>query len=146
MQHWKVVAYESRQFKVTKKNYPAHDLQLAAVVFAFKIWRHYLYGVHVDVYTDHKSLQYVFTQKNLNLRQIRLLELFKDYDMSVIYNPGKANVVADGLSRMTVGSVSHVEEAKKDLVKDVYRFARLGFIFEYSPNGGFMVHYNSESY
>ena len=92
-------------------NYPTHDLELAVMVFALKIWRHYLYGVHVDVYTDHKSLQYVFTQKNLNLRQIRLLELFKDYDMSVIYNPGKANVVADGLSRITMGSVYLVDES-----------------------------------
>ena len=71
MQHGKVVAYASRQLKVHERNYPIHDLELAAVVFALKIWRHYLYGVHVDVFTDHKSLQYVFTQKELNLRQWR---------------------------------------------------------------------------
>ena len=71
MQHGKVIAYASRQLKVHEKNYPTHDLELAAVVFALKIWRHYLYGVHVDVFTDHKSLQYVFTQKDLNLRQRR---------------------------------------------------------------------------
>ncbi|WMV19297.1 hypothetical protein MTR67_012682 [Solanum verrucosum] len=71
MQHGKVIAYASRQLKVHEKNYPTHDLELAAVVFVLKIWRHYLYGVHVDVLTDHKSLQYVFTLKNLNLRQRR---------------------------------------------------------------------------
>ena len=68
MKHGKLVAYASRQLKVHEKNYPTHDLDIAAVVFAFKIWRYYLYGVHVDVYTDHKNLQYVFTQKELNLR------------------------------------------------------------------------------
>ncbi|WMV24596.1 hypothetical protein MTR67_017981, partial [Solanum verrucosum] len=95
MQNGKVIAYASRQLKVHEKNYPTHDLELAAVVFALKIWRHYLHGVHVDVFTDHKSLQYVFTQKDLNLRRRRWLEFIKDYDMSVHYHPGKANVVAD---------------------------------------------------
>jgi len=69
MQHGKVIAYGSRQLRPHEKNYPTHDLELAAVVFALKIWRHYLYGVHVDIYTDHKSLQYIFKQKDLNLRQ-----------------------------------------------------------------------------
>ena len=95
MQRSKVIAYASRQLKVHEKNYPTHDLELAAVVFALKIWRHYLYGVHVDVFTDHKSLQYVFTQKELNLHQRRWLEFLKHYDMSVHYHPGKANVLAD---------------------------------------------------
>ena len=71
MQHGKVVAYASRQLKVHEKNYPTHDLELVAVEFALKIWRHYLYGVHVDVYTNHKSLQYMFTQKELNFQQRR---------------------------------------------------------------------------
>ena len=75
MHHRKLVAYTFRKLKVHEKNYPTFDLELAVVVFALKIWRHYLYGVHVDVYTDHKILQYVFTQKELNLRQIRWLEL-----------------------------------------------------------------------
>ncbi|KAH0644897.1 hypothetical protein KY284_032781 [Solanum tuberosum] len=112
--------------RVHEKNYPTHDLELAAVVFALKIWRHYLYGVHVDVFIDHKSLQYVFTQKELNLRQRRWLEFLKDYDMSVHYHPGKANVVADALSRLSMGSVAHVEEEKRELVKDVHKLARLG--------------------
>ena len=97
-------------FKVYEKNYPTHDLELAAVVFALKIWRHYLYGVHVDVFNNHKRLQYVFTQKELNLRQRRWLEFLKDYDMRVHYHPGEANVVAHALSRLSMGSVAHVEE------------------------------------
>ena len=84
-----------------------------------------MYGVHVDVFTNHKSFQYVFSQKELNIRQRRWLEFLKDYDMSVHYHPGKANVVADALSRLSMGSVAHVEEERKELVKDVHRVARL---------------------
>ena len=93
-----MIAYASRQLKVHEKNYPSHDLELAAVVSALKIWRHYLYGVHCEVFTDHRSLQYIFNQRDLNLRQWRWLELLKDYDMNIIYHPGKADVVADGFS------------------------------------------------
>ena len=114
MQHEKLIVYSSIQLKPQEKNYPSNDLELASVVLALKIWRHYLYEVHIDVLTDHKSLQYVFTQKkNLNLRQRRWLELWKDYDMSVLYHPGKANVVADSLSRVYMGSVTHVADDKK---------------------------------
>ncbi|WMV25400.1 hypothetical protein MTR67_018785 [Solanum verrucosum] len=81
------------------KNYPPHDLELAVVVFALKIWRHYLYGVHVEVFTNHKCLQYVFTKKELNLHQVRWLDFLKDYDMNVLYHSGKANVVVDALRR-----------------------------------------------
>ena len=115
------------------------------MVFSFEICRHYLYDVHEYVYNDHKILLYVFTHKELNLRQRRLLELLKDYDMSVLSHPKKANVVAYTLSHMTIGSVSHVEEAKKDQVRYVYRLARSGLKFEDSPNVGFMVHNNSKS-
>ena len=80
-------------------NYPTHDLELAVVVHALKIWRHYLIGHKIDIYTDHKSLKYIFTQSDLNLRQPRWLELIKDYDLDVHYHPGKANVVVDALSR-----------------------------------------------
>ena len=80
-----------------------HDLELAAVVFALKIWRHYLYGVKCDIYTDYKSLKYFFTQKELNMRQRRWLELVKDYDCTINYHPGKANIVANVLSRKYVG-------------------------------------------
>ena len=108
MQHGKVITYDSRQLKVYERNYPTHHFKLAAVVISLKIWRHYLYGVHVDVYTDHNSLLYVFTQKELNPQQRRWFELLKDYDMSVLYNPEKANFVVDSVSHMTMGSVSHV--------------------------------------
>ncbi|KAG8479786.1 hypothetical protein CXB51_029317 [Gossypium anomalum] len=99
MQEGKVIAYASRQLKPHERNYPVHDLELAAIVFALKIWRHYLYGEKCHIYTDHKSLKYLMTQKNLNLRQRRWLELIKDYDLIIDYHPGKANVVADALSR-----------------------------------------------
>ena len=93
------MAYASRQLKRHEENYPTHDLELAAVVHALKIWRHYLLGNHCNIYTDHKSLKYIFTQSDLNMRQRRWVELIKDYDLEVHYHPGKANVVADALSR-----------------------------------------------
>ncbi|KAJ8762731.1 hypothetical protein K2173_012223 [Erythroxylum novogranatense] len=102
----KIVAYASRQLKTHERNYPTHDLELAAVVFALKIWRHYLYGERCRIFTDHKSLKYLLTQKELNLRQRRWLELFKDYDCIVDYHPGKANVVPDALSRKTISALS----------------------------------------
>ena len=106
MQDEKVVAYASRQLKPYEQNYPTHDLELAAVVFALKIWRHYLYGEKCIIYTYHKSLKYLLTQKELNLRQHRWLELFKDYDCIIDYHPGKANVVADALSRKAMATLS----------------------------------------
>jgi ribonuclease HI len=99
MQEGRVVAYASRQLRSHEQNYPTHDLELAAVVHALKIWRHYLIGNKCEIYTDHKSLKYIFTQPDLNLRQRRWLELIKDYDLEIHYHPGKANVVADALSR-----------------------------------------------
>ncbi|KAJ0752693.1 putative nucleotidyltransferase, Ribonuclease H [Helianthus annuus] len=90
MQHGKVIAYASRHLKPYEVNYPTHDLELAAVVFALKIWRHYLYGESCDIFTDHKSLKYIFTQKELNMRQRRWLEILKDYDANIQYHPGKA--------------------------------------------------------
>jgi hypothetical protein len=102
MQEGRVIAYGSRQLRKHEGNYPTHDLELAVVVFALKSWRHYLYGEACDIYTDHKSLKYIFTQKELNLRQRQWLELIKDYDLSIHYHPGKENVVADALSRSGV--------------------------------------------
>ncbi|WMV36779.1 hypothetical protein MTR67_030164 [Solanum verrucosum] len=93
MQNGKVIAYASRKLKVHEKNYPTHDLELVDVVFALKIWRHYLYGVHVDIFIDHKSLQYVLTEKELNLRHRRWLSM---------------------------GSTAHIEEGRKELAKDVH--------------------------
>ncbi|GJZ50176.1 putative reverse transcriptase domain-containing protein [Tanacetum coccineum] len=99
MQREKVIAYASRQLKPHEENYTTHDLELGAVVFALKIWRHYLYGTRCTVFTDHKSLQHILHQKELNMRQRRWLELLADYDCEIRYHPGKANVVADALSR-----------------------------------------------
>jgi hypothetical protein len=99
MQENRVIACASRALRPHEKNYPTHDLELAAVVHTLKLWRHYLMGNHYNIYTDHKSLKYIFTQTDLNIRQRRWLELIKDYDLEVHYHPGKANVVADALSR-----------------------------------------------
>ncbi|GJZ83121.1 putative reverse transcriptase domain-containing protein [Tanacetum coccineum] len=99
MQNEKAIAYASRQLKIHEKNYTTHDLELGAVVFALKIWRHYLYGTKCTMFTDHMSLQYILDQKELNMRQCRWLELLSDYDCEIRYHPGKENVVADALSR-----------------------------------------------
>ena len=109
MQDGRVIAYASRQLKKHEQNYSTHDLELAAVVFTLKIWRHYLYGVPYQIFTDHKSLQYIFTQKELNLRQRRWLELIRDYDCTIEYHPRKANVVADALSRKLEGSYAYLQ-------------------------------------
>ena len=101
MQMQRVIAYASRQLRVHEQNYPTHDLELAAVVFALKIWRHYLYRVQFELFTDHKSLRYLFSHKELNQRQSRWMEFIKDYEFALQYHPGKANVVADALSRKT---------------------------------------------
>ncbi|GJT00466.1 putative reverse transcriptase domain-containing protein [Tanacetum coccineum] len=93
MQKEKVIAYASRQLKVYEKNYTTHDLELGAVVFALKMWRHYLYSTKCVVFTDHKSLQHILDQKELNMRQRRWLELLSDYDCEIRYHPGKANVI-----------------------------------------------------
>lgn len=102
MQEGKVVAYASRQLRTHEVNYPTHDLELAAIVFALKIWRHYLYDARFEVFSDHKSLKYLFDQKELNMRQRRWMEFLKDYDFELKYHPWKANVVADVLSRKTL--------------------------------------------
>ncbi|WVZ70862.1 hypothetical protein U9M48_019496 [Paspalum notatum var. saurae] len=99
MQEGRVIFYASRQLRKHEAIYPTHDLELAAVVHALKIWRHYLLGNTYHIYTDHKSLKYILTQPELNMRQRRWLELIKDYDLEIHYHPGKANVVADALSR-----------------------------------------------
>ncbi|GKE32671.1 putative reverse transcriptase domain-containing protein [Tanacetum coccineum] len=99
MQREKVISYASRLLKIHEKNYTTHDLELGAVVFALKIWRHYLYETKCTVFTDHKSLQYILDQKELNMRQRRWLELLSDYNCDIRYHPGKANVIADALSK-----------------------------------------------
>ncbi|KAK1628023.1 hypothetical protein QYE76_002338 [Lolium multiflorum] len=117
MQDRKVISYGSRQLRPHEVNYPTHDLELAAVVFALKTWRHFLYGAKCELYTDHKSLKYFFTQKELNMRQKRWLELIKDYDLTINYTPGKANVVADALSRKSTGGIE--QEISPELKKEI---------------------------
>jgi hypothetical protein len=107
MQDNRVIAYASRALWPHEQNYPTHDLELAVVVQALKMWRHYLMGTHCNIYTDHKSLKYIFTQADLNMRHRRWLELIKDYDLEVHYHPRKANVVADALIRKSHTTIDH---------------------------------------
>jgi ribonuclease HI len=127
MQEGKVVAYLSRKLKVHEKNYPTHDLELVAVVHALKTWRHYLYGQKCDIYTDHKSLKYIFTQSELNMRQRRWLELIKDYELEIHYHPGKGNVVADALSRKSQVNMLATHPMPFELAKEFDRLS-LGFL------------------
>ena len=119
MRHGRVIAYTSHQLKDYKKNYSIHDLELVDVVFVLKMWRHYLYGVHCDIYTDHKNLKYIFTQKKLNMRQRRWLELVSDYDCEFHYHPSKANKVVDALSRKAMAFAISVEKMPRPLQVDV---------------------------
>jgi hypothetical protein len=116
MQDEKVIVYASRLLKSHEQNYPTHDLELAAIVHALKIWRHYLIGNKCHIFTDHKSLKYIFTRPDLNLRQWRWLELIKDYDIEIHYHPRKANMVADALSRKPFGKkeTNFLEDWKKE--------------------------------
>ena len=109
MQHENVIAYATRQLNKHEQNYPTHDLEFSSVVFALRIWRHYLYGVPCRIFTDHKSLQYLFTHKELNMRQRRWVELIKDYECTIEYHLGKANVIADAFSRKSTSSISHLK-------------------------------------
>ncbi|WVZ94041.1 hypothetical protein U9M48_039983 [Paspalum notatum var. saurae] len=127
MQEGKVIAYASRQLRKHEVNYPTHDLKLAAVVHALKIWRHYLFGQRCEIYTDHKSLKYIFTQNELNIRQRRWLELIKDYDMKIHYHPGKANVVADALSRKSYANMALGFMMPNELCEEFERLS-LGFL------------------
>jgi hypothetical protein len=127
MQEGHVVAYASRQLRKHEVNYPTHDFELAAVVHALNIWRHYLIGKKTKIYTDHKSLKYIFTQQVLNLRQHRWLELIKDYDLNINYHPGKANVVADALSRKVQCNVLELQERQPELY-DEFAKLNLGFV------------------
>jgi ribonuclease HI len=117
MQEGRVVAYASRQLKTHEQNYSTHDLELAAVVYALKIWRHYLIGNKCEIYTDHKSLKYIFTQPDLNLRQRRWLELIKDYNLEIHYHPGKAKVVADAFSQKAY--CHHLVTQKTELCEEM---------------------------
>ena len=102
------MAYGSRQLKNHEQNYPTHDLELEAIVFALKIWCNYLYGEQFEVFSDHKSLRYIFTQRDLNMRQHRGMEYLEDYDFTLHYHLGKANVVVDVLNRKSRGVMASV--------------------------------------
>jgi hypothetical protein len=127
MQEGRIVAYLSRQLKIHEKNYPTHDLELAAVVHALNTWRHYLYGQKCDIYTDHKSLKYIFTQSELNMRQRRWLELIKDYELEIHYHPRKANVVADALSRKSQVNMLVAHLMPYELAKEFDKLS-IGFL------------------
>src|SRR5262249_13599082 len=134
MQNRRVIAYTSRQLRKHEINYPTHDLEMATMIFSLKIWRHYLYGEKYEIYTDHKSLQYIQQQKDLNLRQRRWVELLKDYDCQILYHPGKANVVADALSRKSMGNLNHILEQKRELVKEMNGLFKMGLQLEISKS------------
>ncbi|GJY36561.1 putative nucleotidyltransferase, ribonuclease H [Tanacetum coccineum] len=120
MQRGKVIAYASRQLKKHEENYPTHDLEFAAVVLALKIWRHYLYGVKFIIYTDHRSLQYFLEKKDPNMRQRRWLDLLKDYNCEIRYHPGKANVVADALSRKEREKVTRIHSLRMIVTSNLF--------------------------
>lgn len=121
MREGKVIAYASRQLKIHEKNYPTHDLELAAVVFTLKIWRYYLYRVHCQIYTNHKSLKYIFTQKELNMRQRRWLELVNDYNFEILYHLEKANRVADALSWKSGAIVMLIQAISEPLQQEILK-------------------------
>jgi hypothetical protein len=119
--------YSSRQLKIHEKNYPTHDLELAAVVHALKTWRHYLHGQKCDIYMDYKSLKYIFTQSELNMRQRRWLELIKYYELEIHYHPSIANVVANALSRKSQVNMMAAHPMPYELAKEFDRLS-LGFL------------------
>ena len=122
MQSGRVVAYGSCQLKNHEQNYPTHDMELTVVVFAFKIWRHYLYDEQFEVYSYHKSLKYIFTQQDLNMRQCGWMELLEDYDFTWHYHPGKANVVTDALSRKSHGALASIASREWQILETVGQF------------------------
>ncbi|GKB10413.1 putative reverse transcriptase domain-containing protein [Tanacetum coccineum] len=135
MQRDKVIAYASRQLKVHEENYTTHNFELGAVVFALRLWRHYLYGMKCVVFTDHKSLRYILNQKELNLTQRRWIELLSDYDCEIRYHPGKANVVVDALSHKGRDKPLRGEAMKRKNVKAEHLGRLIKPIFEFRPDG-----------
>jgi hypothetical protein len=129
MQEGQVVCYASQQLRKHEENYPTHDFELAAEVHALKICRHYLIGHRCEIYSDHKSLKYIFTQNDLNLRQHRWLELIKDYDLKINYHPGKANVVADALSRKKYCNATFARRMQPELLREI-KYLNLGMVNE----------------
>ena len=122
MQSGRVVAYGSCQLKNHEQNYPTHDMELAVVVFALKIWHHYLYGEKFEVYSDHKSLKYILTQRDLNMRQRRWMEFLEDYDFTFHYHPGTTNVVTDALSQKSWGALASIASREWQMLETVGQF------------------------
>ena len=122
MQSGRMVAYGSRQLKNHEQNYPTHNLKLAAVVFSLKIWRHYLYDKEFEVYSDYKSLKYIFIQRDLNMRKRRWMEFLEDYDFTLHYHPGKVNVVVDALSRKSQGALASIVSREWRMLETVRLF------------------------
>ena len=122
MQSERFVAYGSRQLKNHEQNYPTHDMELAAIVFVLNIRRHYLYGEQFQVYLDHKSLKYIFTQLDLNMRQCRWMEFLEDYDFTLHYHLGKANGVADALSRKSRGLLASIASQEWQMLETMGQF------------------------
>src|SRR4051812_34743665 len=120
MQGDRVVTFRLRRLKDHEKNYPTHDLELGSVVFGLKTWRHYLYGEDFVVFSDHKSLGYIFTQKELHIRQRRWLEYLADYTFTMHYHPGKANVVTDALSRRSYAMLFSLSLQSQRITPDLY--------------------------
>ena len=137
MQNGKVIAYASRQLKPYERNYPTHDMELVAVIFALKIWRHYLYGETSEIYTNHKSLKYFLSQKELNMRQRKQLELLKDYKSSILYHLSKANVVANALNKKPSESLVAL---RVKLPYMLFEFNKLSIQFEVSQFGVLFAH------
>ena len=118
----RVLAYGSRQLKNHKQSYPTHNMELAAIVFALKVWPHYLYGEQFKVFSDHKSLKYIFTQWDLNMRQCGQMEYLEDYDFTLHYHPSKENVVADAISRKSRGVLASVVSREWEMLEIVGQF------------------------
>jgi hypothetical protein len=136
MQHGRVIAYASRQLKSHEVNYPVHDLELAVVVFALREWRHYLYRTQVQIFTDHKSLKYLMSQKELNMQQRRWVELIKVYDCVIDYHPGKANVVADALSRKGKTVMNDMEIQEQESIVEL---KKMGLRLSVGPEGSLLA-------
>ena len=116
------MAYGSKRLKNHGQNYLTHDSEWAAIVFALKIWHHYLYGEQFEVFSDHKSLRYIFTQRDLNTRQRRWMKYLEDFDFTLHYHLGKANVVADPLSRKSQGVLASVASREWQMLETVGQF------------------------
>ena len=122
MQSGRVVAYGSWQLKNHEQSYPTYDMELASIVFALKMWCHYLYSEQFEVFSDHKSLKYIFTQRDLNIRQRMWMEYLEDYDFTLHYHLGKENVVANALSRKSQGVLASVASQEWQMLEAVGQF------------------------